>query len=246
MDINRLISLNRYTRKDIYDLTGKIIDKPTVVFVGNTVAERTVKMAIKSKKSVVIVGEPCSGKYTLAMKVCDELNLHHMDSFDGSDFEDLPYIRDDWIYITRNPPTSKTITQYKDSNAVFITLIDEGENYIKQFLKLGKVVKLYPPTHYDKEEFKKLTGYPMLINSKRKGERDETIIMKHIKKGNIFPLPRETHRWLMFNLDNSNVMAICTLASHFIDDPILYYAILKLIKVKQLLTLRRPIWVMKN
>lgn len=248
MDINRLIALNRYTRIDIYEMTGKKLDESPIVFVGNTLAERTVKNTVKSGKSVLIVGLPSTGKYTLAIKICDELGLRHMDSFDGSDFDDLPYIRSDWVYIVRNPSSAKTITKYSDSDAVFITIIDleEGERLQKQFYSLGKLVKLNRPTKEAMDKFEKLKGYPMLITDKNKDERTETLIMKSLRGENIFPLPLETHRWLMFNLNNPNVMAICTLASHFYDDKLLYTAILKLIRTKQLINLRRPPWITKG
>jgi hypothetical protein len=237
MDYERLIVLNRYTRDDIDALTFKRPGKPSVICVGNTMARKQLELHIKASIPTTVVGH---GKYTAVMEICDRLELTHKDSFDGELFGQLPYMSPKTVLIVRDPPLkSKLLKEYINSSMRLVILSDKV--YTKEVISLRKL------TQRERDEYESLKGYPMVDNGGLTAiEREEQLVARHLKFGDVYPLPTSTHRWIARTFPkNAKILDICALAAQT-DNPLYYHAVLSLIRYKKSIKLVYPKWVKRK
>jgi len=218
MNRERLIALNRYTRLDIEEFTGKRPENPTVVFAGNTLMMRQLRANILAKVPSTIRG---SGKLTAVLSICDELDLKYRYDIDGSLFDRLPFMNDEIVYITRDPGIkSKLLKEYLNT-PIALCILDSGNiSYCDQVITLRS-----PSDLHDQEE------------------KEEQMVAKHLKSGNISPLPENTHLWIARAFpDNLQILEICDLADQT-DNPLYYESLMRLVKCKKSIKLVYPKWL---
>jgi len=240
MDVQRLIALNRYTRRDILELTGKEVEC-SVVCVGNILKRRQITTDIEERFTIAIEAPPLSGKYTAVIKALDILGLAHEDSFDGQLFGELPFIDDETVFIIRNPKKVKLMDLYIKRRCRIVMLFD-GECPYKNI----PTIKLVKASDEDQARFERLKGlpFPHLTPYIPKKVRDEMLVAKSLKRKGITieQMPKDTHRWIARNMPTTGILRICDVAQR-IKDPVIYHALMSVIKHKRAIKLKYPRWV---
>jgi hypothetical protein len=216
--------LNQYTRRMIYDITGKEIKEPTVVCVGNTMARIKLKKSFGS--TINIIGPAHCGRLTACLELADQLDLRVCIDYTGKeqlkDFEAMNIIIHD----------SPTI------------LIDHAIYISTTLLTKWKLIpiKFTSLSQHDREEFKALKGYDIPIQPHNPSV-PISLQMEQFITHESDEMPDQAERWIMHNLYNiPNISAICLLAAQQKDD---YWkkAALQLIKLKSPPPLKYPITV---
>lgn len=239
MDYERLIALNRFTRSDIESLTGKRPEHQSVISVGNTLAVRQLKQNIINKIPTVIRG---FGKLTTVLSVCDELDLEYLYSSDGSLFDQLPFFNDRYVYIVRDPDVRTKLLKEYINTPIALCILDSGMTAYSH-----NIINLRAVTSADKQHYLDLKGYEMIgFDGDLTEQREEQLVAKHLRYGNVSPLPIYTHRWIARAFPNNlNILEICNLAAQT-DNPVYYESLLRLIRYRKSIKLVYPKWLKRK
>ncbi len=250
MDSERLIALNKYTRRDIEEMTGEKVES-SVVCVGNTLERLKAENYILNHVPFMIVGTVAVGKYTSVIEICDKHDLEHVDCFDNTLFGETPFINKDTVYIIRNPKKSKLISRYIEANVRLVMLYDLMDSSTMYKLpKYGQDKLVYRPLSPQLvKKYEKIKGMRIIHNIYNRVEIDEKrLVANHLRRGNVKAedLPPHTHRWLARNFSSSNSILIIANIAQQIKNKTIYHALMKLIKYKKSINLKFPNWVKRQ
>lgn len=235
--IERLIRQNKYTRSQIYALTGEEV-KQSILCVGNHIARKELQTYINDFRSVSLIGEVCVGRLTSVIEIADRMELDIWISYDGSDFGDEPIENPEDIYVIRYNKTSKWIKAYADAECRVVVI---SENPIKEYPQI-----LYSkPSSRDINEYEKKKGrFPIYTTPSTITEKQ--MVMKALRKGvTEDEMPDKLAKWIAFNFRTRKILALCSFADQ-IKDTFFKHAVLSKVRYKKPISLKVPYGVKRG
>jgi hypothetical protein len=237
MDINRLIALNCYTRRQIYSLTGQRVEK-SIIVVGNAIERNQIEKSILLEEPVVLLAPSGSGKLTIILDICDRHNLNFTICYDGNIPPEALY--SDFLFIIRNPKKGKMLTDCIKRGIPLVLLYDSREEIPTGITP----ILIKSPTQQQMNAYKELKGYDMITacSTITPEEREKTLVEKFIRYD--LPeedLPESTHLWIARNFYSSvPILKLCHLANQ-VKNKTIYHRMMSLIKVKRPMDLKYPV-----
>jgi hypothetical protein len=240
--LNRLLYLNCYSAKQILDLTGQKVERG-IICVGNSIIRKAIENKILDHKPVVIVGAANSGKLTAVLEICERHNITRRISYDGSGFGVMPFQSDD-VFIIRNPKKNAENKEYINRDLRVCYLFDNPND---NFTNLSPF-QLIPPSQADRKHYAELKGMQMnLPESLTKVDSERFLVAKMLKSDVPYTiLPPNTHRYYAMNFNTKKgILKVCSIAQN-VDDPLMYWGLLSLIKHPRSVELKQPPWLKRN
>lgn len=227
----RMYLQNKYTTSQIFWKTGEKV-KNAVISVGNNIARRELKTFIDDYRSVLLLGESCSGRLTSVIEIADKNDLDIYISYNGKDFEDEPIDNPNDIYVIRFNKMSKWIKAYSEATCRVIII---AEDKLSQFVSI-----LYnKPSQADIKKYESIKGlFPIYTLPTQPTEKK--LVIKALRQGvSIEEMPEKLDKWFAYNFRQKKILALCSYANQ-IKDKFFKHAILSMIRYKKPLSLKVP------